>query len=208
MGFLQFIPATTITATYEPRTKTLYLYAQGDSQKYTSGVAFHRDPRFVGGLKFNLMGWVGPLGQGTEPYAARTSFTIGEEPKQVVIEDASGSHVIEVRSLGADVALSPEASPAPSSDKMKVLFKLPFELQQPSSVPLGGSVSIAFDPKYLVLESAGIQSRPGSAEEIVWTFNSLQTGNTQVTITVSGGIAAFVMRRVVDVEIFVLASGK
>lgn len=101
MGFLQLIPADELAAVYNPMTQALCLYAKGDAQKFTSGIEFYRDKDFVGGLKFNLMGWVGPLAPGTEPYEYRQCFANGKPPAQIIVQDSSGSHAVDVHWLGA-----------------------------------------------------------------------------------------------------------
>jgi hypothetical protein len=207
MGFLSFIPATRLGATYEPNTKTLYLGAEGDAQNYTSGIAFQHDEQFVGGLKFKLMGWVGPIGKGTRHYQIDNAFKNLEGPKQVIIEDANGTHTVPVRYLNADVVRSAQAQVA-DTDTLRALFKMPFEVRWSASVLTGGSVDISYDDKLLVMESASVQNPSGRGAEIVWTFNSLQTGNSQIVITVSGGIAKFVMRHTIDVQVFVLAAAQ
>jgi hypothetical protein len=58
------IPADKVAASYDPEQKVLALYAEGKVKKYTSGIRFVRDIHFVGGLKFDLEGWSGPIGRG------------------------------------------------------------------------------------------------------------------------------------------------
>ena len=60
-----------------------------------------------------------------------------------------------------------------------------------------GSVRVKFDNQFLVMESAGIE---GST--IVWKFNSLKIGTTQVIVIVSGGVTSFTKITVYDVQIF------
>lgn len=81
--------------------------------------------------------------------------------------------------------------------QLNELFKEPFTIKQAAEVPKGGSIQIKFDPTYLTLTDSGIQDA-----DIYWTFNSLQTGNTQVIVTVYGGIAKFVYQTVYNVRIF------
>ena len=40
----------------------------GHAPNYTTGITLVRDTEWVGGLAFRVMGWTGPLGQGTSPY--------------------------------------------------------------------------------------------------------------------------------------------
>jgi len=39
---------------------------------------------------------------------------------------------------------------------------------------------------------------------IVWTFNSLQTGNTQAVVTIRGGVSTFIIRKTYNIRIFAL----
>jgi len=85
--------------------------------------------------------------------------------------------------------------------KINVLFKEPFVIQQSSQVSKFGSVNVVFDTNYLQLQEAGIRDN-----SIVWTFNSLQTGCTQVRVIDNGGITPIVAIKDYDVRIFVLNS--
>lgn len=76
---------------------------------------------------------------------------------------------------------------------------------------------MSFDRTFLTLTGASVQHPVSgvpdkSAEEIVWTFDSLQMGDTQIKVTVSGGMAQFVTVKTYNVEIVVLdataANGK
>jgi len=60
------------------------------------------------------------------------------------------------------------------------LFKLPFEIKESNDVPRFGTVNIIFDPLFLIMTTACIEDK-----NIVWTFNSLQAGNTQVLVMTS-----------------------
>jgi len=159
------------------------------------------DTQFSGGLKYNLMGWVGPLTGKSQPYQHAQGFQVAGEPREVVVQDASGAHVVKVGLVpnAAQVTTTPAAA---GDQQLKVLFKEPFQITNDASVPSMGSVTIAFDAAYLALQTASIHNKGG--ERIGWTFDSLQTGNTKITITTNGGIAQFVMQRVIDVEIIVL----
>lgn len=46
----------------------------GKAQNYTTGITLTRDPDFVGGLMVDVMGWTGPIGQGTTPYEVENHF--------------------------------------------------------------------------------------------------------------------------------------
>jgi hypothetical protein len=107
MGFLQVINSMQLGAVYETRSGTLHLYAKGQSLDFTTGIAFHRDEKFVGGLRFTLMGWVGPLRSPRRfsPYSHGQAFTVGGGMRDVVVQTASGNHVVPVHYLGLGAAL-------------------------------------------------------------------------------------------------------
>ncbi|MBC3788351.1 hypothetical protein FHK02_4904 [Spirosoma sp. LMG 31448] len=80
------------------------------------------------------------------------------------------------------------------------MFKEPFKVKQSvGGTNPGGSVAIKFDRAYLDMTDASMQGT-----DISWTFNSLQMGNTQIIVTIYGGVAKYVLQHVYDVQIFVL----
>jgi|GEM_PF-760113 len=215
MGFLGLIPADELAAAYNTQTKTLTLFAEGKVQDYTYGISFEQVP-LMGGLKFRLEGWTGPLHDPVtySPYSHEQAFSL-QLPSpvapsgKVIIVDANHPEgvAVEVRFLGlaepeaAPRQLAGAAAPSPvaGQEQLNVLFKMPFMIKEAASVPQGGRVSIKFDPTMLQLQQAGIEGG-----NIAWTLNSLQTGDTQVVVSVFGGIAQYVLQKVYDVRIFVL----
>lgn len=73
---------------------------------------------------------------------------------------------------------------------------------------MGSDVTISFDKTFLDLTTAGVQTNSSGGgklvTEIIWTFNSLQTGKTQIAVTYGGGIMPFIMTKKYDVTIEVL----
>ncbi|GAA4348109.1 hypothetical protein GCM10023185_03720 [Hymenobacter saemangeumensis] len=216
MGFLGLIPADELAAAYNTQTKTLTLFATGEVQDYTYGITFAQVP-LMGGLKFQLEGWTGPLHDSKSPYTHEQNFSI-QLPSpvapsgQVIIADANHPEgvAVEVRFLGllppGESQPAPQqavatAAPAmvPGHEQLNVLFKMPFLIKEAAAVPQGGSIAIKFDSTMLELQQAGIEG-----SNIAWTLNSLQTGNTQVVVSVFGGIAQYVLQKVYDVRVFVL----
>lgn len=216
MGFRGLISADGVAASYENRK--LVLYAEGTVQEATYGIKFEQVP-WVGGLKFTLEGWTGPLLGKDRHYKHKQAIDI-QLPNRVypsntviiVTANHLNGEVVPIHWLGLkeqppkDDITSKDPTPSelqllPSNDiQLNELFKLPFIIKQAAGVPKGGSVHIKFDPTYLTLTGSGIQDA-----DINWTFNSLQTGNTQVIVTVFGGIAKFVFEVVYNVRIFVLS---
>jgi hypothetical protein len=220
MGFLGLIPANQVGALYEVKTRQLLLSANGKVQEFTSGIAFHREP-WLGGLKFALEGWTGPITSQTQEYKVEDSFSIQlpspVTPSGTVIV-VTANHpqgiIVPIRFTGLVPPPTTEGEPpqdrsasnVPTSDltelvaaddQINVLFKVPFSIKADAKVPEFGSVDIKFDPEFLVLQSASIQNT-----DIVWNFDSLKTGHTQVIVITYGGIAQFVMKKVYNVFIF------
>ncbi|KAF8532916.1 hypothetical protein BDD12DRAFT_867840 [Trichophaea hybrida] len=233
MGFFGLEPADKLAASYEKATQTLTLYAEGTVPNFTSGITFNRAP-WMGGLKFTLDGWTGPRGEGSRPYVHDQSFKFDlpshafpSGTVTIVTANHPNGKIVQIdwleqlqQSLSDDQPkpsppsnkqLTPDLNPQPLSPgnteqhiisdptHITALFKLPFEIQASDEVPRHGEVDIIFDPQYLVMTTAGIKDK-----DIVWTFNSLQTGNTQVIVITTGGIATFIKREVYDINIVVL----
>jgi hypothetical protein len=73
----------------------------GEVQNFTSGIQLVRDPHWVGGLKVDVMGWTGPIGQGTRPYSVYGAFP-GEYRETIVVHGSNGSRVIKVGQIPQD----------------------------------------------------------------------------------------------------------
>lgn len=216
MGFLGLIPASKLAAFYDPKTQQLKLSAEGSVDQYTGNFRFRQVP-WMGGFKFYLEAWTGPLNGHIQPYTFDQSFKVSMVPfpKDVIIVDSNNPNGVPVEihfgglkdAASKPLSIAPSSSdgktfqelPAPSQNTLNVLYKEPFEVQHASEVPRMGLINIDFDKRFLELEAAGIDNG-----QIVWKFNSLETGNTQIIISVNGGIAQYTYRIVKDVRIFVL----
>jgi hypothetical protein len=219
MGFLGLVPADKLSAFYDTSTRKLSLYAKGNAIEFTSGITFYRDTYF-GGLKFSLLGWTGPFTGKQQPYEHKQAFNVDlPQPhfnsKSVLIVTANHPEGIAVpiyysgiipplAGLETSDAINPAAdaevtTASPDASQLNVLFKIPFNIVEGASVPKFGSIDIKYDASYLEIITAGIEDG-----NIVWTFNSLQTGDTQIVVTIHGGIAQFVLAKTYDVKIFVL----
>lgn len=216
MGFLGLIPASKLAAFYDPKTQQLTLSAEGHVNQYTGNFRFRQVP-WVGGFKFYLEAWTGPLTGHTQPYTFDQTFKVSTVPfpRDVIIVDENNPNgvPVEIHFGGLEDSASKPASAAPSSsdgtafqelpglpqNTLNVLYKEPFEVQHPAEVPKMGLINIDFDKRFLELEAAGIDNG-----QIIWKFNSLETGDTQIIINVNGGIAQYTYRIVKDVRIFVL----
>ena len=214
MGFYNLISASKLSAVYDSMNKQLILSAQGKVREFTSGISFQQDKNFVGGLKFDLGGWTGPITGKTTPYHHVQKFSISL-PSPVVNSDyvticdaehPQGQQVkIQYILAGEKLGVSPKMlAAAPTSTvgnhkNITALYKTPFEIRQSVPTTTGGSVNIKYDKSALEIINASYDNG-----DIVYTFNSLQTGNTQVVLTIGGGIATYVMQVVYDVRVIVL----
>lgn len=58
---------------------------KGDAPNFTSEIQLSRNSNVTGGLVVEVMGWTGPLGEGTTPYNVSQSFQTLETESVVVI---------------------------------------------------------------------------------------------------------------------------
>lgn len=72
--------------------------AEGDAQNYSYGFTLVRDNNFVGGLKIDVMGCTGPIGQGTTHYCVKGSFQ-GQYCSQIVISGSNGDFIVDVKQV-------------------------------------------------------------------------------------------------------------
>lgn len=107
MGFYGYEPFDTAQATYVwtgVRTPGFFLVqVSGQAPNYTTGIQLVRDPHFVGGLKVNVMGWTGPIGEGTTPYSVHATFP-GDALRSIVVSGENKQEVIEVQEVPAEQA--------------------------------------------------------------------------------------------------------
>jgi hypothetical protein len=75
-----------------------YVTVQGHAPNFTSGIKLVRDEQWVGGLAIKVMGWTGPLGQGTKPYKASESF-LGFFLKEIVIIGSNKHEIVKVKEI-------------------------------------------------------------------------------------------------------------
>jgi hypothetical protein len=107
MGFYGLEPFTSAKAFYVwtglREAGHFSIEAEGDAPNYTSGIQLAQDRHFVCGLKVDVMGWTGPLGQGTTPYKVYGTFPGMYVPK-IVIAGTNGTQVIDVEEIPATEA--------------------------------------------------------------------------------------------------------
>ncbi|KAJ4389603.1 hypothetical protein N0V93_007074 [Gnomoniopsis smithogilvyi] len=228
MGFRGLVPADKLGAVYDPAQQVLTLTACGEVQNYTYGFDFVRLP-FTGGLLFELMGWSGPIGTGTSEYSHSQRFdipglAIADPSKTVIIITANHTKgtKVEIKFLGLkpsgtsngnevlsniqdklsgvnEKPVLPEIVDVATPATINTLFKEPFNISEKISAAPGATLHADFDSQILNLTEAGIDD--GSLN---WTFNSVQTGQTQVITYSTAGLNTPVIRKVYSVKIFVL----
>lgn len=102
MGFYQEQPFDIAEATYVwtglGAPGFFSVEVTGHARNYTSGITLVRDPEFVGGLAIKVMGWTGPLGQGTTPYKVTGRF-VGACLKTIVVIGANKTEIVPVREI-------------------------------------------------------------------------------------------------------------
>lgn len=77
-----------------------FVEVEGHAPNFTSGITLVRDERFVGGLMVDVMGWTGPLSQGSTPYKVQSTFP-GHVLKEIVVKGSNKTEVIPVREIPA-----------------------------------------------------------------------------------------------------------
>ena len=107
MGFYGPEPCDTATATDGGMglgsPGAFFVEVEGNAPNYTSGITLVRDPQWVGGLKINVMGWTGPLAEGTTPYRVSHSFP-GSFVPEIVVAGSNKTIVVKVHEIAADKA--------------------------------------------------------------------------------------------------------
>ena len=225
MGFLGFAPADDLAATYDPAEQVLTLFARGEAPNFTYGFEFKRIT-WLGGLKFELLAWSGPHASGTRKYEYSQSFNIANlqvfDPEGSVIivtSNHQSGQTVPVKWLGygsGNTTLDPFEGSSPTSSEQQsatdapqtfdaevvhinALFKQPFKIQESTPTTRSGSVQVHFSPFALTLQNASIEF-----DNLVWTFNSLETGRTQVVVNIGSGFGSPPIRKVYNVNVFVL----
>ena len=225
MGFLGFAPADDLAATYDPAEQVLKLFARGEAPNFTYGFEFKRIT-WLGGLKFELLAWSGPHAPGTRKYEYSQSFNIAnlklvdpEGSVDIVTANHQSGQIVPVKWLGfepGNLTSDPFLGSSPISGEQQsateapktfdaqvvnitVLFKESFTIQESTPATRSGSVQMHFSPFALTLQNAAIEF-----ENLVWTFNSLETGRTQVVVNIGSGFGGPAIRKVYNVNVIVL----
>lgn len=227
MGFIVPVSARDLGAVYDCTKRQLVLSAKGNVEEITTNIHFQR-LSWPGGLKFRLVGWSGPLTGKEHFYSVNDRFSIdlrsGALPARfVVVADAKNPEgklvEIDYRNDGRHRLSSPQLTEVSKlaqasrddfepqvlvmdDENVNVLYRQAFTVKAPADAPKQGSLIIDFDPTFLSLQNAGIVG-----SNLVWTFNSLQLGSTQVVVTTSSINPPYIARQAYDVRVILLDSG-
>jgi hypothetical protein len=102
MGFYGPEPFDTAKATYYwtgiGAPGFFSVTVEGNAPNFTYGYKLVRDEQWVGGLAIRVMGWRGPIGQGTKPYKVSGSFA-GFFHKEIVVIGSNKHEVIKVSEI-------------------------------------------------------------------------------------------------------------
>lgn len=220
MSQLHLLPADSLAAAHDFQTQQLFIEAKGKVNAGVYDIHFSR-VQWLGGLKFELLGWGGEPSLAEEPYEIVNKFDIilpspVYPSDSIIIIDANHPKgvIVPIRFLSSQGLSEPtkvsDLEPANldtsnikiqagNVERINAPLREPFQIKALADVPKQGSVSIKFDKSFIEIQDATIQDK-----DLVWVLNSLRTGNTQIIVTTSGGIAQFVIVKTYNVRIFVL----
>jgi hypothetical protein len=71
---------------------------RGHARKFSFGFQLRQVPTFVSGLAVDVMGWTGPLTQGTTPYHVTADF-VGRYSPEIVVIGANKTEVVHVEEI-------------------------------------------------------------------------------------------------------------
>ena len=90
MGFYQKQPFNSAHAYYldtELYPPQVIVEVTGNAQNFTSGIQLVRDTNTAGSLVLDLMGWTGPIGEGTRAFKVAQTFQTTDDYVVVVGEN-------------------------------------------------------------------------------------------------------------------------
>jgi len=71
---------------------------RGHARNFSFGFQLRQVPTFVSGLAVDVMGWTGPLAQGTTPYHVTADF-VGRYAPEIVVIGANKTEVVHVEEI-------------------------------------------------------------------------------------------------------------
>jgi hypothetical protein len=228
MTTLGLVSADSLAAEYRAQTQNLLLVADGNVVQFTGDPQFNR-LSLPGGLLFQLEAWVGPIEwpPTTRPYHVMNSFNIqlpnratpsnfvtiitanhpkgiqvpiafeGLTPPQIPDTQKDLAARLKSPAVTAPEPVSIPLTTLPNNQTINVLFKEPFKVSAKAVVPKFGAVFIKFQDDFLTLQNASIDDT-----NIVWTFDTLKLGSTQIRVTTEFGIEPLTQTQFYDVHVF------
>ncbi|KAG8533437.1 uncharacterized protein KY384_002220 [Bacidia gigantensis] len=205
MAILQLVPATKLSAFYNPHYAILTLGASGESDFPRFAIKFERRI-ILGGLLFDLNAWVDPVRTGpVEPYEKSQDFRIpnlrvvcpdnkvliktANQPQGELVEitwgglnppDPPKSEVNGASSTGQgkgdQVARQPQVIDR-EVETITVFWGQDFAIKATPPISPEGSLDAKYEATALALKSAKIQF--GNLE---WTFAAQQVGTTYIVV--------------------------
>src|SRR3954471_3540987 len=107
MGFFGPVPFDTAEATYAwmgvGGPGAFFVTVSGEAENYTYAISLQPDPKWVGGVKLDVVGWTGPRGPGTAPYTVH-GMCPGQFMPKITIQGANKTMLIDVKEIPADEA--------------------------------------------------------------------------------------------------------
>ena len=102
MPFFQSEPFDTAQARYfwaGPAQPGFFrVTVRGHARNISFGFQLRQVPTFIGGLAVDVMGWTGPLAQGTTPYQVTADF-VGQYAPEIVVIGANKTEVVHVEEI-------------------------------------------------------------------------------------------------------------
>jgi hypothetical protein len=101
MPFFQSEPFDTAHAKYfwaGPGHGLFRVTVRGHARNFSFGFQLRQDTHFVSGLAVDVMGWTGPLAQGTTPYTVTADFT-GGYLRDIIVIGANKTEIVHVEEI-------------------------------------------------------------------------------------------------------------
>jgi len=186
------VRATNITASYKPGKLTLA--ADAEVPPFVSGVDFERD-RWFGGLKFDLGGdfgapKVGPTKIERVEHTFDITLSMLVTPSHyclVVIQGYPNGMPVPITGWPPEDAGTDGTDQEPqwqidstTSDTINVVVDTSFSIRQVlGELNITSSINVTYDKEYVKLIGSRIEGT-----SIVWGFEAIKIGNTDITVSV------------------------
>jgi hypothetical protein len=116
----------------------------------------------------------------------------GLNPPGTNTTESASPEIVESASTSAE----PQTQVADEEQLIQLLNK-PFLIKESKETPKFGQISIKFETNFLDLKTSYIDG-----ENMVWQFDPIQVGKTQVVLVITGGLATYTLTKSYEVTIF------